>query len=342
MAEAQGAASRGPAAERTEPAAAGYPSLATRLELPGVLLTAEIDPPPAPDLLPVLERAQRFAPYVDAVNVTDGSLARVRMAGLFAAAAIRLRTGLEVIAHLTTRDRNRIGIQADLLGAAALGVRSVLTLSGDSPDRGDEPEARAVADFDAEGLIRIVTALNGGHTASGKELDGPTDLLIGCAVNPGAPDLGKEVEKLRRRVEAGARFCQTQPIFDIERALRFEEARRALGIPVLYGLLPLRNAERARHFSRIPGMQVPEDVVARLERGGPETGLEILVETAKAMAPHVRGVHLFPMGSARTVRAVAEAIAPWRSRVGSVSVGLHGVPGAPRLGASGGRGAEEG
>lgn len=308
MAEAVGPGT-GPVAGEAAP----QQSLVERLSGPGLLLTAEIDPPPTPDLEAVLQRAQRFAPHVDAVNVTDGSLARVRMAGLFAAAAIRQRVGIEVIAHLTTRDRNRIGIQADLLGAAAMGVRAVLTLSGDPPDRGDEPEARAVADLDAEGLIRLVAALNGGHTLSGKALEAGTDLLVGCAINPGAPDLQKELDKLARRVEAGARFCQTQPVFDPERVLRFEEARRALGVPVLYGLLPLRDAERARHFSRIPGMQVPEAVIDRLERGGAETGQEILVETARELAPHVRGLHLFPMGSARTVRAVAEAVAPWRA-----------------------------
>jgi 5,10-methylenetetrahydrofolate reductase len=293
-------------------AAASRPSLAERLARPGLLLTAEIDPPRAPDLAPLIERAERFAPHVDAVNVTDGSLARVRMAGLFAAAAIRERVGLEVIAHLTTRDRNRIAAQADLLGAAAWGLRAVLTISGDPPDRGDEPEAKAVGDLDAEGLIRVVAALNAGRTASGRELEGKTDLLIGCAANPGAPDLQKELDKLARRVEAGARFVQTQPVFDAERALRFAEAQRALHVPVLYGLLPLRDAERARYFNNIPGMQVPEPIIARLDRGGPDTGLEILVETARALAPHVAGIHLFPMGSARAVRAVAEAVAEWR------------------------------
>ena len=293
-------------------AAPSHPSLAERLEQPGVLLTAEIDPPRAPDLGLLLARVARFAPHVDAVNVTDGSLARVRMAGLFAAAAIRHRMGLEVIAHCTTRDRNRIAAQADLLGAAAWGLRAVLTISGDPPDRGDEPEAKAAGDLDAEGLIRLVVALNAGHTQSGRPLDGPTALLVGCAANPGAPDLQKELDKLARRVEAGARFVQTQPIFDVERALRFEQARRALGVPVLYGLLPLKDAERARYFSAIPGMQVPEPIITRLQRGGPEAGLEILGETARALAPEVRGIHLFPMGSAAAVRAVAAALADWR------------------------------
>ncbi len=300
------------------PGVPSHPSLAERLVRPGLVVTAELDPPRAPDLAPLLERAARFAPHVDAVNVTDGSLARVRMAGLFAAVAIRQRTGLEVVAHLTTRDRNRIAVQADLLGAAAWGLRTVLALSGDPPDRGDEPEAKAAGDVDAEGLIRLVGALNGGRTASGRELEGGTHLLVGCAANPGASDLEKELEKLARRVEAGARFVQTQPVFDAERAVRFAEAQRAMGVPVLYGLLPLRDAERARYFSRIPGMQVPEPIIQRLERGGPDTGLEILAETARALAPHARGIHLFPMGSARAVRTAAEAVAPWRGSTGGV------------------------
>ncbi len=295
--------------------AASRPSLVECLARLGWVLTPEIDPPTAPDFAPLLQRAERFAPFVDAVNVTDGSLARVRMAGLAAAAAIRGQIGLEVIAHLTTRDRNRIAVQADLLGAAAFGLRAVLTMTGDPPGRGDEPEAKAVGDMDTLGLIRLAAALNAGRTLSGRELEGGTALAIGCAANPGAADLPRELDKLAARVEAGASFCQTQPVFDVERALRFEEARRSLGIPVLYGLLPLRDAERARHFSAIPGMEVPDSVIRRLESGGPDTGLQVLVETAQALAPQVAGIHLFPMGSARAVRAVAEALAPWRPHV---------------------------
>lgn len=290
------------------------PSLSERLALPGLLLTAEIDPPRAPDLAPLLDRARAFARHVDAVNVTDGSLARVRMAGLFAAAAIRQQVGVEVVAHLTGRDRNRIAAQADLLGAAAYGLRSVLLLSGDAPQRGDEPEARAVGDLDTEALIRLVAALNAGRTASGIPLEGATALLPGCAANPGAADLPAEVGKLARRIDAGARFVQTQPVFDLDRALAFEQASRGLGVPVLYGLLPLRDAERARRFSQIPGMEVPAPVIARLEAGGPEAGLEILVETAATLGPEVRGLHLFPMGSVRAVSAVAAAVATWRGR----------------------------
>jgi hypothetical protein len=157
------------AAEGAAGAPGSAPALAERLSGQGLVLTAEA----------------RIGRLVDAVNVTDGSLARVRMGGLFAAAAIRQRLGVEVIAHLTPRDRNRIALQADVLGAAAFGLRAVLVVSGDPPDRGDEPEARAVGDLDAEGLIRAVGALNRGTTASGRELEGATRLAIGCGANPG-------------------------------------------------------------------------------------------------------------------------------------------------------------
>ena len=301
------------------------PSLQERLGDPGLVLTAEIDPPRSADLAPLLDRARRFAPYVDAVNVTDGSLARVRMGGLFAAVALRRELGLEVVAHVTARDRNRIALQADLLGAAAFGLRSVLVLSGDPPERGDEPEARAAGDLDALGIVRLVGALNEGRTASGRALEGGTRLWVGCAANPNAPEPARELEKLAARVEAGARFCQTQPVFDPEAALRFAEAARPLGVPILFGLLPLRDAERARYFASIPGMAVPESVVRRLEQGGEPAGLAVVQEVARALAPHVRGLHVFPMGSARAVRAVAEAVAPWR-------------PTPPRAGDDGGPG----
>ncbi len=260
----------------------------------------------------MIDRARRLSPHVDAVNVTDGSRARVRLSGLFAAAAIRHHLGLEVVAHLTTRDRNRIALQADLLGASAWGIRSVLAVTGDAPTDGDEPEAKLVGDVDTAGIIRLVAALNQGKTSSGRDLDGHTDLLIGCGANPGADDLDKELGKLRPRLAAGVSFVQTQPIFDVERALAFAEAVKPLGVPVLYGLLPLRNAERARYFNNIPGMRVPNEVIARLERGGEGEGLAIVVEMAQRLAPHVPGLHIFPMGSLQAVRAIADAVAPWR------------------------------
>jgi len=287
-------------------------ALANRLRQGGLCLTAEVDPPRGTDLNGLLDRVRKLAPLVDAVNVTDGSRARVRLAGLFAAAAIRQQLQVEVIAHLTTRDRNRIALQADLLGAAAFGLRTVLAVTGDAPGDGDEPEARAVGDVDTAAMIRLVSALNAGRTASGVALEGHTQFLIGCGANPGAEDLPKELDKLAQRIQAGVGFVQTQPVFDLQRALAFADAVRDLGVPVLYGILPLRSAERARYFQRIPGMSVPQGIIDRLETGGEQEGLAIAAEMAVALAPHVPGLHLFPMGSQAALRAIADVVAPWR------------------------------
>jgi 5,10-methylenetetrahydrofolate reductase len=288
--------------------------LRERLAAGAFVLTAELDPPRGPDLSRVLERARRLAPVVDAINFTDGARAKVRCSSIATAALVQRETGAEAIAHVTCRDRNVIALQTDLLGAWALGVRNVLVLGGDPPKEGDHPNAKAVYDVDPTGLVRLAARLNEGVTGSGGELDGRTDFLIGCAGNPGAAVLDRELEKLALRVEAGARFCQTQPVFDVDKALRFQEAidRSGLKLPVLFGLLPLRGVEAARYFDAIPGMAVPPHVIARLEAAGPEgeeaEGLRIAVELAEALRPHVRGLHLFPMGRVRTVLAVAEAV----------------------------------
>jgi 5,10-methylenetetrahydrofolate reductase len=285
-----------------------------RLTQAAFVLTAELDPPRSPDLSRAVQRAKRIAAVVDAVNLTDGSLAKVRCSGIAAASVIQREAGVETIAHVTCRDRNIIALQADLLGAAALGIRNILVLGGDPPAQGDHPDAKAVYDVDPTGLVRVAGSLNAGRTAAGGELEGSTDLLIGCAANPGAPDLAREIEKLATRREAGARFCQTQPVFDVDKVLRFQEAVEASGLdmPILYGLLPLRSLEAALRFDRVPGMAVPDPVKARLERAGPEAeeaeGLRIATEVAAELAPHVRGLHVFPMGRTQTVLAIAAAV----------------------------------
>jgi methylenetetrahydrofolate reductase (NADPH) len=280
------------------------------------LLTAELDPPRGPDAARLVERARRLAPIVDAVNLTDGSLARVRLSGIAAAHLVQRQAGVEAVAHVTCRDRNVIALQADLLGAWALDVRAVLALSGDPPTQGDHPDAKPVFDVpDATALIRLVASLNAGRTAGGRELEGATGFLVGTAANPAAADPEKELAKLEARVEAGARFCQTQPVFDLDAALRFEEARRRRlpGVPVLYGILPLRGLDAARRFDGVPGMRVPDAIKARLAQAGPEReaeeGLRVACELARALAAAARGVHVFPLGRPGAVEAVAAALA---------------------------------
>lgn len=286
-----------------------------KLERGAFVLTAELDPPRGPDPRRMLERAGLLAGRVDAINVTDGSLARVRMSGLVAAALIQQQVGVDVIAHVACRDRNVIALQADLLGAWALGVRHVLAVSGDPPHQGDHPEARPVFEVDATGLIGLIAALNRGRTGSGRELEGATAFLVGCGANPSAADLEAELDKLERRVRMGARFCQTQPVFAAAVALRFEAALRrrpALeGLPVLYGLMPLRSVDDAEQVAQIPGVNVPADVLERMRAAGPEAeqeGLRLAGELAQELAGQVRGLHFFPRGRIRQLLAILDAL----------------------------------
>jgi len=281
-----------------------------RLKQGHFTVTVEIDPPRGADVTKTLEKVRRFADRVDAVNVADCPMANVRMSPITLAHLIQRDVGVEAVFHLTCRDRNVIGLQAELLGAAGLGVRNILALHGDDPARGDHPDARGVFELDAAGLIRLASSLNRGLTVSGRELEQATDFAIGCVANPTAADLGAEVAKLERKVDAGAHFVQTQPIYDprsLERWLRRVEGR--VGIPILYGLLPLKSYEAAiRLRQSVPGIEVPDWVLERLRTGGKEEGIELVRELVTTVRSWVRGFHIFPMNSADRVLAVVDIL----------------------------------
>lgn len=277
------------------------------------VVTAEVDPPRGVDAAPLAERVRRLAGLVDAVNVTDCPRANVRMSSIVAAHLIERSLALETIFHLTCRDRNVIGLQADLLGAAALGLRNLLVLAGDPPPDGQ----RGVYEVDAVGLIRLVAALNGGCTAAGKPLEhGPTSFRVAVAANPAAPDRQREVSRLGEKVAAGGDFVQTQPVFDPDTAEGFAAALAAAGVraPVLYGIMPLRDLDFARRVSAIPGVRVPDWALRRLERGGPEEGRRMAAELAADLAAWAAGIHVFPMGDLAVVEAVVAAAAEARRR----------------------------
>lgn len=271
-------------------------------------VTVEIDPPKGSDVQKTLDRVRRFADRVDAINVADCPMANVRMSPITLAHLIQRDVQVEAIFHLTCRDRNVIGLQAELLGAAGLGVRNILALRGDDPMRGDHPEAKGVFECDATGLIRLAAALNRGETLSGTALDQGTDFAIGCAANPGAADLEAEVSRLEQKVEAGAHFAQTQPIYDprlLERWLNKVEGR--IRIPMLYGIMPLKNYAFAKHLNEnVPGIVVPDWVVERMRTGDEQEGLRLTAELLKEIAPAIPGIHIFPMNSPKRVVAVLD------------------------------------
>ncbi|HYF77990.1 MAG TPA: methylenetetrahydrofolate reductase [Symbiobacteriaceae bacterium] len=273
-------------------------------------VTVEIDPPRGASVMKTLEKVRRFADRVDAVNVADCPMANVRMSPITLAHLLQRDVQVEAIFHLTCRDRNVIGLQAELLGAAGLGVRNILALRGDPPTRGDHPDAKGVFETDAVGLIGVANTLNQGQTVAGGKLDWGTDFAIGCAANPTAPDLELEVSRLEEKVAAGAHFVQTQPIYDallLERWLAKIEGR--VRVPILYGILPLKNYEFALHLNQnVPGIVVPDRVVEQMRVGGEGEGLRQTAELLRQITPMIHGIHIFPMNSSERVLGVLAAL----------------------------------
>lgn len=281
-----------------------------RLRQGAFAVTVEIDPPKGADARKTLEKVRRFADRVDAVNVADCPMANVRMSPITLAHLLQRDGQVEAIFHLTCRDRNTIGLQAELLGAAGLGVRNILALRGDNPERGDHPNAKGVFECDAVGLIGVAKALNDGHTVAGTALDQPTDFAIGCAANPTATDLELEISRLEEKVAAGAHFAQTQPIYDpalLERWLAKIAGR--VTIPILYGIMPLKNYEFALHLNRnVPGIVVPDWVVERMRTGEKHEGLRLTAELLRDITPMIPGIHIFPMNSSDRVLGVLQIL----------------------------------
>lgn len=286
------------------------------------VITVEVDPPAGPDPNGLVDRLRALAGLADAVNLTDGAMANLRLSPV-ALAHLVAEAGLEPICHVTCRDRNLLALHAELLGAHALGVRNILALGGDPPSvftRNPRPQLQGVYHVDLLALLRLVNGLNAGTDYWGQPLDGATHFFIAAAANPGAPDLDVELSKLRAKVEAGARFFQTQPVFDLDAWERFDDRVRAEGIdaPVLYGIWPLRSYKQARFLhDNVPGIRIPERYLRRMAdaeaRGltGKDlaaVGLDIAREIAAVVARRAAGIHIYPTNRVGVAAALASAI----------------------------------
>jgi homocysteine S-methyltransferase len=225
---------------------------------------------------------------------------------------VREATGLDVNMHFTCRDRNLMGMQADVLGAHAMNIRNILAMTGDPPRAGDYVNATAVFDVDAIGLVRILAGMNRGYDATGNPIGEPTSFCVGVALNPAAAEPAREMERFLAKVEAGARWAQTQPVYDLEILDRFF-ASTPPPVPVVVGLLPLHSSRHAEFLhNEVPGITVPDSVRARM-RGAGERGLRVGIEMAQALLHEVRqsraGAYLMPsFGRFEVVAEVLEAL----------------------------------
>jgi homocysteine S-methyltransferase len=257
------------------------------------ITTVEIVPPKGVDPTTMFDQVRRLqAAGVDAVNVPDGPRAQSRMGALLSGLLIQREVGLEPVVHYACRDRNLLGMLSDLLGAAASGVRNLLLVTGDPPKMGPYPDATAVFDIDSIGLTNLVSRLNHGLDPGGNALGGNTRFVIGVGVNPAAPDFERELKRFDWKIEAGAEYAITQPVFDLEQLDRFLQQVGHYKLPIIAGIWPLVSLRNAEFLANeVPGVTVPQAILDRMRTAsarGREAGLAEGVEIAKEMLAEVR------------------------------------------------------
>jgi homocysteine S-methyltransferase len=230
------------------------------------IITVELDSPKGLDITTTLERAKLLGDAgVDAINLAENPLARIRMGNLALASRIQEATAIEVIAHVTGRDRNLIGLHSDLMGAHLMGIRTILAVTGDPVAVSGETAASSVFDVNSVGLLKLLAALNRGQTTYGADLKGQTSFLLGAAFNPNVADLSGQLRKLEKKMAAGARFIQTQPIYDVATLERLHRETSPLKIPVLAGIMPLVSGRNAEFLhNEVPGIHLPERIRSRM------------------------------------------------------------------------------
>lgn len=273
------------------------------------VITSEVGPPKGADVTEMLETAEVLRGRVHAVNVTDNQAAVMRLCTLAACCHLK-QAGFEPVYQITCRDRNRLAIQSDLLGAASFGIDNVLSLTGDHVLVGDHPEAKPVFDLESVQLLQIVERLNAGTDLAGKPLNGVPSFFPGAVVTPDAMPIRPQLAKFEKKVAAGARYFQTQAVYDADSFKRFMELARRFDVKVLAGIVVLRSARMAAFMNKnIPGISVPNDIVTELQdaEDPTATGIEIAARFIREIRDHCDGVHIMAIGAEHLVPRILDA-----------------------------------
>jgi methylenetetrahydrofolate reductase (NADPH) len=271
------------------------------------VVCGEMSPPQGADKAPILKKCAYFKDYVDAVNLTDNQTAIVRMSSMMSS-VFAMEGGVEPIMQMTCRDRNRLAMQSDLLGAAAAGIKNILCLTGDYMTFGNHPDAKGCFDLDSIQLIHTASELNKGRFLSGDEVKSPPGLFIGGAANPFAEPFEMRIIRLGKKIAAGAQFIQTQPVFDLLRFEKWMAAVRDNGYDqqahILAGVMPVRSVKALINMrDNVPGSMIPDECIKRMDvvkeskEDSIEVGVAMAVEIIKRLReiPGVKGVHLMPV-----------------------------------------------
>lgn len=264
------------------------------------VITVELDPPRGMDCSRIIEGCRKLKEAgADAINLAENPLARPRMGNIALGSLIQREVGIEVIVHITGRDRNLIGMQSDLMGASLLGIRSILAVTGDPATMGDHAGAKSVFDLHSLTLIKLLADLNSGVNAIGNPIGNGTGFTIGAAFNPNTSNMAVQAERLRKKVYNGAQFAQTQPIYDPEVLLNALHTTHDIDIPLLAGIMPLISERNAEYLhNEVPGISVPDNIRSRMrgleKEAGIGEGLAIAREFIKATFISVGGYYLMP------------------------------------------------
>ena len=268
-------------------------NLREKLNSKDFIITGEITPPKGTDLTDIYKIADELNGRVDAINVCDSPMAKMKMSSIMAAHLIETKTGMETIPHVTCRDKNIIALQGDLLGADKLGIKNILAITGDDPTAGDHPEASPVFDTNSIGIIKTVQNLNQGLDYNDNKLNGTTNLTVATAANLGAEDLTAEIERLDEKIAAGADFIQTQPAYDLATMDNFLTKTEHLDVPILIGILPLTSFKMANYLdNNVPGIKIPDKIISRMKGKGAQEGVKIAQEFLTKAHPKIDGIHI--------------------------------------------------
>ncbi|MGB9715163.1 MAG: methylenetetrahydrofolate reductase [Thermodesulfovibrionales bacterium] len=275
------------------------------------LVTTEIGPVKGTDVKEMMEDAELIKDKVDAINVTDLQSSVMRL-GSMAVCHLLKDMGIDPILQMTCRDRNRLALQSDLLSAWVLGIRNVLALTGDHPALGDHPQAMPVFDLDSVSLLKVIGRLNEGYDMAGNQLKGATDFLSGAVVNPGADTeaaFEMQIIKMEKKIEAGAKFFQTQGIYDLDLFEKFMKRVEGYKVPVLGGIILLKSAGMARFMNKnVAGVFVPEPLIKEMEEAKDKvkTSVSIAARLIKGMKDLCQGVHIMAIGWEKKIPLVLE------------------------------------
>lgn len=279
-----------------------------KLESGEFVVTTELTPPKGIDISKMLATAESLRGQVDAFNITDSHNARMSLSPLAAADAL-LQIGVEPILQMTTRDRNRIALQSDMLGAGSLGVQHLVCMGGDPPHLGDHPDAKPVFDFGTEELISAAAGLATGVDSTGNALNEAPSLNVGAVVNPGSDDLDKEIARFEMKIESGAKFFQTQAIFDANAFKSFMGRVSKFNVPIIAGILPVKSAKMAEHMNKnVPGIDVPAEVIAAVDSADDvkATSAKIAAKIIGDIQPMCQGIHLMAIGWEALIPSILE------------------------------------